>query len=104
MLGIGTQNARTRKLQKKMLGLLSGSRGGEGFGAAKVWYFSSVPAAFLSVIPSVSSPSSHSHVCIQRRQSPSVPVSLKFPRSPLKISPYLLLASTGSPVHSCSNP
>ena len=48
MLGIGTQNARTRKLQKKMLGLLSGSRGGEGFGAAKVWYFSSVPAAFLS--------------------------------------------------------
>lgn len=48
MLGIGTQNARTRKLQKKMLGLLSGSRGGEGFGAAKVWYLSSVPAAFLS--------------------------------------------------------
>ena len=47
MLGIGTQNARTRKLQKKMLGLLSGSRGGEGFGGAKVWYFSSVPAVTL---------------------------------------------------------
>lgn len=42
------QDARARKPREKMLGILSGSRSGEGFRAGKIQYSSLVPAAFLS--------------------------------------------------------
>lgn len=75
------QDARTRKLPKKMLVLLSGFRSGEGFGAGKIWYSSCsscIPLQFSLSYPLL---------------YPSVPLALKFPRSPLQLSRYLLLAS-----------